>query len=207
MNESSIKRISKVDWRIRRARRYFLPEQPKERGSLIRAGIAAYHAHRYKAGSCAMEGYIVIGTVQASCKIAPVKLASTMQTNAGRPDHLIRVAFVKPTGLKLKFADGRDFVLAISRLEMPIDRLSWATVEASKDGTTIVVKAKKGEVIPIDASSLRYLVDSEYAKGIDNALESLRLTEDEMNDMAQTSHPPKEWLSHREPDMRLESWK
>jgi hypothetical protein len=121
----------------------------------------------------------------------------------GPPDQLKRAHFVPPLAIELEFYDG-SFSLPIEALGMPLDRIDWKTAKGLPSGTAMTVKAIKGEVIHIDAGTLRYLVDERYAAGIDAALDCLRLSRDELKELAQDPLPQR-LRAHK--DLRRESWK
>jgi hypothetical protein len=90
-------------------------------------------------------------------------------------EQLTSAAFVEPSRIKLEFVDRRSFVLPIELLGMPADRIDWQTLKASPDGEKIVVKGIKGDPIPIDSGTLRYLVDEKYAAKIDKSIRDLHI--------------------------------
>ena len=93
-----------------------------------------------------------------------------------RPDQLIRARFIAPSRIAIEFADGRRFSLDAVLLGMPMDRIDWSALKASPRGEKIVVRGIKGDAIPIDSATLRYLVDNEYATKIDKSIRDLHLT-------------------------------
>lgn len=62
-------------------------------------------------------------------------------------------------------------------------------------------------MILIDAKTLRYLADQEYAAEVDKAHAALQLSREELERVAQTSPPAKEWFAEPERDLKRESWK
>ena len=126
---------------------------------------------------------------------------------SGRRDELLKAEFVRPLTIKLEFADGMHYSLAVKRLGMPRSRIRWSSVTASETGDTMIVFGIKGDTIPIDASTLRYLVDAKYAAEIDSALERLQLSRDELTELARVSPPPHEWYAQPERDLTRKSWK
>ena len=109
-----------------------------------------------------------------------------------RPDYLISASFSPPSTIRLHFADAMKCRLPIRRLEMPVDRIRWSTVCASPTGEFMTVAGIKGETIPIDSSTLRCLVDPEYAVEKEKELDALQLSREEMQSLAGESQPPKE---------------
>jgi hypothetical protein len=131
-----------------------------------------------------------------------------MDDNSGsiRLEHLLRAHFTQPSSIELTFAD-KTFSLPIHLLEMPIDRIQWSTVAASATGETMTVIGVKGELVPVSAGVLRYLVDSKYAADADAALEKLQFTDDELERIVRDNPPPAEWYAQPDPDLTRESWK
>ena len=123
------------------------------------------------------------------------------------PEQLTHATFVAPSTIELEFGDGLRCPLAIDLLGMPLDRIDWPTLEASPGGEKIVVKGIKGDAVPIDAGTLRYLVDKKYAARIDKSLASLRLSRDELAEMARDNPPSPEWYDESGDDFTRESWK
>jgi hypothetical protein len=88
----------------------------------------------------------------------------------------------------------RRFSLPVDKLEMPLDRVRWETATASTTGDAMVLTGIRGDAIPIEGTTLRYLVDAEYAAETDAEVAELRLTRDEMARMATENPPPPDWL-------------
>jgi hypothetical protein len=122
-------------------------------------------------------------------------------------DKLTAATFVPPSKIRLVFADDQRFSLAIGRIGMPVDRIDWQTLKLSPGGETVVVKGIKGDAVPIDSGTLRYLVDKAYAAKIDESLERLQFSRRELEEMARDNPPPSEWYDVVEPDLTRESWK
>jgi hypothetical protein len=90
---------------------------------------------------------------------------------------------------------------------MPIDRFRWETVAASSAGESMTVLGIKGEKIPIDSSTLRYLVDKDYATKMDATLKSLQFSREELQEMARDNPLPNELIPPSGEDLISESWK
>jgi len=122
-------------------------------------------------------------------------------------ERLTRARFVSPSTIELDFIDGRRFSLAIELLDMPSDRIDWRTLEASPGGEKAIVKGIKGDPVPIDSATLRYLADKNYAAIIDAKLKGQQFTEEELERIVRDNPPPPEWFSQPSPDIIRESWK
>ncbi len=85
--------------------------------------------------------------------------------------------------------------MTISRLGMPIDQVRWETARATPAGEAMTVIAVSGDIIPIDTSTLRYLVDPAYRDEITKALDEIQFTQDELREL---SKPPTGWTGEPE---------
>ncbi len=115
--------------------------------------------------------------------------------------------FVRPSTIELEFVDGLRTSLPIALLGLPLDRIKWSTLKVSRSGDKITVKGIKGDPVPIESSTLRYLVDKKFAVEIDQSLESLQLSREELAEMAGTTPPPDQWYDEPERDLTRASWK
>lgn len=122
-------------------------------------------------------------------------------------EKLTRAKFVSPSTIELDFVDGRRLSLAIEALGMPLDRIDWPTLEASPCGGKAVVRGIKGDLVPIDSATLRYLVDEKYAAKVDDSLKALQFSREELALMARDNPPPANWYDEPEQDLTRESWK
>jgi hypothetical protein len=64
----------------------------------------------------------------------------------------------------------------------------------------MTVKTVRGELLPIDASTLRYHVDKAYAAEIDKSIAALQPTREEL---AELSEPVPEWAKDTRPVREL----
>ena len=101
-----------------------------------------------------------------------------------RIDQLVTVSFVPPGELCLTFAD-QIFHLPVSRLELR-GEIDWQTAQVSS-GHEMTVSDTKGDEIPIDAATLRYLVDTDYAAKIDQSIRDLHITPEEARTFSERS--------------------
>ena len=125
----------------------------------------------------------------------------------GRPEDLRSVEFAKPASLKLTFADGYEVVLSIARLEMLEGRIRWNTVRVTDHGKTMTVSGVPGDEIPIAVSTLRCLADPEYAAKVKTKRKKVRLSRDELRELARTNSPPVEWYEEPVQNLIRDSWK
>jgi hypothetical protein len=124
----------------------------------------------------------------------------------GRLDRLIVADFEPPSMIRLQFADDRCFSLAVEQLELPADRVDWSTIVPSSAGDSLIV-AVGGEPIPIEAATLRYLVDAAYAAEIETAIRQSQFSRDELARLARENPPPPEWYAQPSQDLTREGWK
>jgi hypothetical protein len=109
-----------------------------------------------------------------------------------RTDHLIAARF-DGSMIELRFADNKTFRLEMERLEMPLEQFDWRSVSAASTGDKMVVLGVDGEV-PVDAATLRYLVDAEYAAKADESIANLHMSpaeQDEACRLSQATRDPR----------------
>jgi hypothetical protein len=146
-------------------------------------------------------------TIMRTYKASDPQAASATPIQGGRPDLLASAEQTSRLTIALVFRDGRRAALPVERLEMPVDRFRWETAKASSGGEVMTVTGVKGDDIPIDAATLRYLVDPGYAEEVDAALEALQLSREELRKMAHDNPPPAAWYAQPQQDLTRESWK
>jgi hypothetical protein len=122
-------------------------------------------------------------------------------------EHLIEARYVRPAKIFLLFADGFAASLPIKALEIPVNRMRWSTLKVAQSGEKVIMKGIKGDLVPIDATTLRYLVDKDYAAKMDKSLESLQFSREELAELARNNPPPREWYDEPADDLTRESWK
>jgi hypothetical protein len=125
---------------------------------------------------------------------------------SGRPDHLVQALYAEGK-LQLSFGDGQFFPLAVERLGMPVDRINWPTATASPGGESMMVQGIKGDPVPVDSATLRYLVDKHYAAMMDAKLKSLQFTDEELDRIVRDNPAPPEWYAQPSRDLSRPSWK
>ncbi len=131
----------------------------------------------------------------------------TTTINSKERLRLTRAVLASPSTISLEFGDGQLFSLAIELLGMPLDRIEWSSLQVSLEGESVTFQGAKGDLIPVDTATLRYLVDKTYAAEIDKSLESLQLSRDELREMARDNSPPSRWYAEPERDLTRDSWK
>jgi hypothetical protein len=154
----------------------------------------------------------------ARVAMAVISVSTVSSSSAGqakykvsdvRQNYLV-AATLEQDLLKLQFAD-KTFSLTINdlleQLGMPRDRIDWATLTTSPSGESMIVKGIKGDLVPFDSSTLRYLVDERYASEMDAKLVRLQFTDEELENLA-LSEPPPGFLEQADVvDLTRDSWK
>ena len=170
-----------------------------------------YDAHSEFGNSTTLGEFAFIGAVlkqSAATVEASVSHLDRDHMITLLPDQLVLAHFYpKLATLALEFADGQDFSLPVERLGMPVDRIDWPTAEASPGGESMMVMGIKGDPVPIDSATLRYLVDLSYAAEVDAKLESLQFTGEELDRIVRDNPAPLEWYLQSSQNMTRESWK
>jgi hypothetical protein len=123
-----------------------------------------------------------------------------------RPEQLIAAGFLPPSTIALRFADGLEASLNIELLGMPVERIDWPTLMASPEGEKVIVNGIKGDPVPIDAATIRYLVDAKFAAQMDADLKRLQFTDEELENLSLDQRPAGLVLDRPE-DLIRESWK
>lgn len=103
--------------------------------------------------------------------------------------------------LELTFEDGLKTELPIEKLEMPIRAILWETARITEAGLTFT--DYKGNLIPIGSDVVRYFVDPVYAAAIDRESDAIRLTHEELEELAKDSKPPDWWYGSSSENMEL----
>jgi hypothetical protein len=136
-----------------------------------------------------------------------VQPSAALNGNSSDAEKLVSAQFAPPAAIELAFADDYRCSLAIERLEMPLDRFRWSTLEVAQEGKAIQVQGVKDDSISIDAKTIRYLADPTYAAQMDQAHAALQLSREELERIGHDNAPPKEWFAEPERDLKRESWK
>ena len=90
----------------------------------------------------------------------------------GRPEHLTGVRFVRPSRLALSFADGLSGVWSFADLGLDMANMKPESVAAKQ--TSMTVMSKWGDLVEIDAASLRAEIDPAYRAEVESALLAIR---------------------------------
>ncbi len=107
-----------------------------------------------------------------------------------REDLICIAEFRAPGNIFLRFDDSMTAEIAIGDLDLSIDEFRWDSVMATETGEAVVVEDIDGELIPIDAASLRAIADPKYAETLKAAFLRLRGSLENTADRS----PPDEWF-------------
>lgn len=100
-------------------------------------------------------------------------VAFLAKTTNVRRDHVAHAKYVAPSQMFLQFTDGFTGTWTFDQLQLDMANMKLPTVRASKSGTSVEVKSKRGERVQIDSSSLRVLTDPVYAAEIEDKLNAI----------------------------------
>jgi hypothetical protein len=89
-------------------------------------------------------------------------------------DHLRSASYRHPGKLRLEFADGHKGEWLLNRFDIETSYLRLPTIQAADDGTALEVEMRHGEVVQIDAGSIRAAIDPDYAKRVREAIIAMR---------------------------------
>lgn len=91
-----------------------------------------------------------------------------------QPDVVFNARYVRPSRFFLRFADGYEGVWTFAQLGLDMSNMKPATIRAT-GGKKLVVKSKWGDDVELDCSSLRTLVDDDYAARLEARLDALAM--------------------------------
>ena len=90
-----------------------------------------------------------------------------------RPERVIEARYVRTSQLFLRFADGLEGTWSFRQLRLDMSNMKLTSIKASASGHVIDVKSKWGDDVQLDTSSLRALVDPDYAAAVEIKLDAL----------------------------------
>lgn len=97
---------------------------------------------------------------------------------------LTQVNLFEQKFILLNFTDGVSAKLPVEKLEMAM-KVDWSTVRT--DGDNLLVDDLGKNPISVGANVLRYLVDEKYKRRTDKELESIQLTDEELEEICSFS--------------------
>lgn len=113
------------------------------------------------------------GTLLPAVRTATTSTVS-MNKKSGRPDLLVSARYERPSKVLLTFADGLSGTWSFQQLELDMVNMNAATITASASENSMEVRSRWNELVEIDASSLRAMVDPAYKAELDKAFIALR---------------------------------
>lgn len=138
-------------------------------------------------GGTRLVPFVLIGAANAGGVVSrfrqgsviPVKYAPSQKNNEGaqmittQPDHVTDAGHIAPSRIFLRFGDGLFGTWTFDQLQLDMANMKPETVRPSTEKTSIEVMSKRNELVRLDSSALRYLVDPKYAAKIDEKLDLL----------------------------------
>jgi hypothetical protein len=97
---------------------------------------------------------------------------------------IVDAHFVEPSQLFLKFADGQTGTWSFDELQLDMMDMKPETIKTSSCGTSIEMQTIQGENVQLDASSLRYAIDPNYAAEIDQSIRNSHISPKEFDKAA-----------------------
>ena len=89
------------------------------------------------------------------------------------PERVIEARYVRTSQMFLRFADGLEGTWSFTQLCLDMSNMKLTSIKASASGKSINVISKWGDKVQLDSSSLRALVDPDYAAAIEKRLDAL----------------------------------
>jgi len=90
-----------------------------------------------------------------------------------RPERVLEARYVRTSQLFLRFADGLEGTWSFRQLGLDMSNMKLTSIKASASGKSIEVSSKWGDRVQLDTSSLRALIDPDYAAAIEKRLDAL----------------------------------
>lgn len=115
-----------------------------------------------------------------------------------RPDRVVEARYVRTSQLFLRFADGLEGTWTFKKLCLDMSNMKLTSIKASASGDAIDVKSKWGDDVELDASSLRVLIDPEYAAGLEKQIAALQIPTERLERIAARNQPPQQWYDSTE---------
>jgi hypothetical protein len=110
----------------------------------------------------------------------PISLQSTSAVRGreippmARKDQLVEAKHIRKYRIYLRFADGLEGTWSFDELGLRRGNVQFPSVELNKEGTGVYVKSNRGQIMCVDAASLRAPVDPSYAAELEEAFVKLR---------------------------------
>jgi hypothetical protein len=115
-----------------------------------------------------------------------------------RPERVIEARYVRTSQLFLRFADGLEGTWSFRQLCLDMSNMKLTSIKASASGNSIRLKSKLGDDVKLDTSSLRVLIDPEYAARIEAEIASMRIPSERLERIAAQNQPPQDWYDSTE---------
>ncbi len=115
-----------------------------------------------------------------------------------RPERVIEARYVRTSQLFLRFADGLEGTWSFRKLCLDRSNMKVTSIKASPSGNAIHLKSKWGDDVELDTSSLRALIDPEYAARLEVEIASMQIPSARLERIAARNQPPQAWYDSTE---------
>ncbi len=131
-------------------------------------------------------------------------VSSAVPEQNGSPHHgkcLIHSVRAGVSALSLKFEDGYSGTVDYVSIGFEPHELDLGVVRvtSSKDGIDMALK--EGQSFVMDAETLRYFADAEYAYEVDREVERCHISPERFDKLLETSRPPQSWYDEVQPKL------
>jgi hypothetical protein len=120
------------------------------------------------------------------------------ETRNARQDRILEARYVRTSKMFLQFADGLEGTWTFRQLCLDMSNMKVTSIKASPSGNCIHMKSKWGDDVELDTSSLRALIDPEYAALLEAEIASMRIPSERLERIAAQNQPPQEWYDSTE---------
>lgn len=114
------------------------------------------------------------------------------------PERVIEARYVRTSRLFLRFADGLEGTWSFRQLCLDMSNMKVTSIKASASGNCIRVKSKWGDDVELDTSSIRWLIDPEYAARLEAEIAAMQIPSERLERIAAKNQPPQEWYDSTE---------
>jgi hypothetical protein len=115
-----------------------------------------------------------------------------------RLDRVVEARYVRTAQMFLRFADGLEGTWSFRQLGLDMSNMKLTSIKASASGDSVNLKSKWNDEVELDTSSLRTLVDPEYAACLEKKINSLLIPSERLERIAAQNQPPQKWYDSSE---------
>lgn len=169
-------------------------------------GIRTFFAFRLAVKAITGSAKKAQGKKNKATQVPAISTAAALANGASpmpakknaHPECVIEARYVRTSQLFLRFADGFEGTWPFSQLCLDMSDMKLTSIKASASGDSIDVKSKSGDDVELDSSSLRALIDPEYAARLEKTIASLLIPSERLERIAAKNQPPQEWYDSPE---------